>query len=60
MRAALKRQVIKTKDDGFLPEGSKLEGYDASQAAEAWPVERVFELAGLASQRDPNALCGVP
>lgn len=56
MRAALKRQVTKTKDNGFLPEGSKLEGYDASHAPDAWPVERVFELAGLASLRDPASL----
>lgn len=53
MRAALKRQVLEIKDNGFLPEGSALEGYDASQAPGAWPVERVFELANLASDRNP-------
>lgn len=56
MRAALKQQVLKTKDNGFLPEGSKLEGYEASHSPDAWPVERVFDLAGLASQRNPANL----
>jgi arylsulfatase A-like enzyme len=52
LRAALKRQVLLTYDNGFLPEGSALEGYEASRAPGAWPVERVFDLAGLASERD--------
>ncbi|HQU41222.1 MAG TPA: sulfatase-like hydrolase/transferase, partial [Pirellulales bacterium] len=56
MRAALQRHVLATKDNGFLPEGSALEGYEASHAPGAWPVERVFDLAGLASQRDPANL----
>ncbi len=56
MRAALRRQVLETKDNGFLPEGSALEGYDASHASGAWPVEEVFTLASLASERKPTAL----
>ncbi|HEX7375473.1 MAG TPA: sulfatase-like hydrolase/transferase [Pirellulales bacterium] len=56
MRAALKRHVLETSDNGFLPEGSPLEGYEASQAAGAWPVERVFDLATLASDGNPADL----
>ena len=56
MRAALKGHVLETKDNGFLPEGSALEGYDASHAPGAWPVERVYFLAGLASERNPANL----
>jgi len=52
MREALEKRVVADKDNGFLPEGSKLEGYDASHAAGAFPIERVFALANLASDRD--------
>ena len=47
-----KRQV----DNGFVPEGSPLEGYEASRKAGAWSLERVFELANLASGRNPENL----
>ncbi|MCX6910214.1 MAG: sulfatase-like hydrolase/transferase [Verrucomicrobia bacterium] len=52
MRAALKRHTLEINDNGFLPEGSALEGYDASRAPGAFPLERAFELAALASDRD--------
>ncbi len=55
-RAELKRRVLAYKDNGFLPEGSPLEGYDASRKEGAWTVERVFELAMLASERNPANL----
>jgi len=55
-RAELKRRVLAYKDNGFLPEGSVLEGYDTSHKEGAWPVERVFELAMLASERNPANL----
>lgn len=51
MRAALDRRLIANMDNGFLPEGSALEGYEASHAAGAYPIERVVALANLASQR---------
>jgi HEAT repeat protein len=56
MRAALAQHTIEVNDNGFLPEGSTLEGYDASRVAGAYPIKRVFELADLASQRDPANL----
>jgi tetratricopeptide (TPR) repeat protein len=52
LRAALRQRMIDLKDNGLLPEGSALEGYDASHAAGAWPVERVVDLANRASDRD--------
>ena len=52
LRAALRQRMMDLKDNGLLPEGSALEGYDASHAAGAWPVERVVELACRASDRD--------
>ncbi|OHE78803.1 MAG: hypothetical protein A2107_04200 [Verrucomicrobia bacterium GWF2_62_7] len=56
MRAALRRHTIEINDNGFLPEGSTLEGYDASRQPGAYPLERVFEMATLASDRNPRNL----
>jgi arylsulfatase A-like enzyme len=56
MRVALKERMVELKDNGFLPEGSTLEGYDASHKAGGWPVEKVIGLATLASERDPANL----
>jgi len=56
MRAALAKRVLANNDNGFLPEGSALEGYDASRVAGAYPIERVFALANLASERNPANL----
>ena len=56
MRAALKAHTLAVVDNGFLPEGSPLQGYEASRASGAFPLERVFDLANLASNRDPAAL----
>ncbi|MEP6668825.1 MAG: sulfatase-like hydrolase/transferase [Chthoniobacter sp.] len=52
MRAELKRRVVENKDNGFLPEGSPLEGYEASHKAGAYPVEEVVAIATKASERD--------
>jgi arylsulfatase A-like enzyme len=56
MRAALLGQTLRIKDNGLLPEGSPLEGYDASRAPGAWDVEKVYALACQASDRDPANL----
>jgi hypothetical protein len=56
LRAALKSHTLEIVDNGFLPEGSPLEGYDASRMPGTWPLERVFDLANLASERNPANL----
>jgi len=56
MRACLRQRVLEIKDNGFLPEGSTLEGYDASHAPGAYPIERAFALAQTASARNPADL----
>lgn len=56
MRAALRQWALETKDNGLIPEGSALEGYEASRRAGAFTVERVFETAILASDRNPSEL----
>lgn len=60
MRQALAAQMIENRDNGLLPEGCELEGYEASRRPGSWPVERVLATALLASdQRAENlgALC---
>jgi len=51
MRGEMRRRLLAIKDNGFIPEGSPLEGYAASRAPGAVPFERVVDLASLASQR---------
>jgi arylsulfatase A-like enzyme len=56
MREALRRHTLEVNDNGFLPEGSTLEGYDASRQPGAYPLDRVFAMAMLASDRDAKNL----
>lgn len=56
MRAALEKRVVETVDNGFMPEGSAHEGYDASRAPGAFPIRKAFEMACAASDRNPAAL----
>jgi hypothetical protein len=57
MRAALDAHMVAVNDNGFIPESSPLEGYEASRAPGAYPLKRVMELAARAIQRDArNAL----
>lgn len=54
LRAALDAQMLAVNDNGFIPESSPLEGYDASRAPGAYPLKRVMQLAARAIQRDPR------
>jgi hypothetical protein len=56
MRRALKQRVLALNDNGFLPEGSAIEGYEASRQPGAYPAEKVFDVATLASERNPANL----
>lgn len=56
MRDALRQQVVKIRDNGFLPEGSEAEGFIAAQQNELFPMERVFDLAVKASEQNPKHL----
>jgi HEAT repeat protein len=52
MRAALRKHMIDTRDNGFIPEGAAAEGWTASRDEAAYPLERVMVLADLATARD--------
>jgi len=54
MRGALDRHMLAINDNGFIPEGSALEGWDASRVAGAYPLRRVMLLARKAIARDPR------
>ena len=56
MRAALREHLLAVRDNGFIPEGSPLEGYDASRDAAAYPLEKVLDAADAAAQRHPANL----
>ena len=56
MRKALDAHLLDTNDNGFIPEGSPLEGYDQSRAPGAFPIKKVLRVAGTAIERDPEHL----
>jgi arylsulfatase A-like enzyme len=56
MRRALDRHLLEVNDNGFIPEGSPLEGYDQSRVPGAYPLPDILELAATATQRDPANL----
>lgn len=61
MRAKLRADMVEVKDTGFIPEGmfEKLAGdktlYDYAQS-DAYPIERVIDVADLATSREAEAL----
>jgi arylsulfatase A-like enzyme len=54
MRRALDRHMLETNDNGLIPEGSPLEGYEQSRAPGAYPLRRAMRLAELAAERDED------
>jgi arylsulfatase A-like enzyme len=52
MRAALDAHMLRVNDNGFIPESSPVEGYDASRAPGAYPLPRVMQVASKAIARD--------
>ncbi|MBM4016752.1 MAG: DUF4976 domain-containing protein [Planctomycetes bacterium] len=56
MRAALREHMLNIRDNGFIPEGSPLEGYDSARDPQAYPLERVLDVADAATKRDPANL----
>ena len=56
MREALRSHTIEINDNGFMPEGSLLEGYDESRVKGAYPLAEVYQMALLASELNPDNL----
>ncbi len=61
MRAKLREEMLAIRDTGFIPEGmfARLAGdrtiYEYAQC-DAYPLERIIDLADLATSRDPKNL----
>jgi arylsulfatase A-like enzyme len=53
MRAACREFILKYRDNGFIPEGSDLEGYVKAHDDKVYPLERIVDVADLAILRDP-------
>jgi hypothetical protein len=53
LEGLFRNHMLEINDDGFLPEGSTVQGYDASRKRGAYPLERIPDVADKAIQRDP-------
>src|SRR3954452_6604866 len=56
MRRALDEHMLAVNDNGFIPESSPLEGYDASRTRGAYPLADLMSLAATAIRRDASDL----
>lgn len=57
MSKALDAHMLEVNDNGFIPEGSPLEGYEQSRRPGAYPLEEVLRVADVAIERkDPGAV----
>lgn len=56
LREALDEHMLAINDNGFIPEGSPVEGYDASREPGAYPLAKLMALGELAIARDGSNL----
>jgi arylsulfatase A-like enzyme len=52
MRQALDAHMLAINDNGFIPEGSVIEGYNESRRRGAYPLGRAMALAAIAARGD--------
>lgn len=52
LRDRLDEHLLAVNDNGFIPEGAPLEGYDASRVRGAYPLAQVMSVAATAIRRD--------
>lgn len=53
MRRALDAHMLAIRDNGFIPEGLPVEGYQASRSTAAYPLKQIMALAADAARGDP-------
>ncbi|PKP91879.1 MAG: sulfatase [Alphaproteobacteria bacterium HGW-Alphaproteobacteria-16] len=53
MRRALDAHMLAIRDNGFIPEGLLVEGYQASRSTAAYPLKQIMALAADAARGDP-------
>jgi arylsulfatase A-like enzyme len=54
MRALIDQHILDVNDNGFIPEGSPIEGYDESRVPGSFPLCEIMTIAAKAIQRDPS------
>jgi len=52
MRQALDTHMIEVNDNGFIPDGCPIEGYEESRKQGAYPLRRIMDLAAVAAKGD--------
>jgi HEAT repeat protein len=56
MRSALRQHMLDVRDNGFIPEGSPLQGYSTSHDAKDYPMEAIMEVADTAIRQKTEDL----
>ncbi len=56
LRRSLDRHMIRINDNGFIPEGSEIEGYGPSRLPGAYPLRRIMVIAQAAARADPRKI----
>jgi hypothetical protein len=56
MRAALRAHLLEIRDNGFIPEGSPLEGFVPTRDDAAYPLAKILDFAEVVTQRDAGNL----
>ncbi|EJL35115.1 sulfatase-like hydrolase/transferase [Novosphingobium sp. AP12] len=56
MRRALDAHMLEVNDNGFLPEGSPVEGYLESRRKGAYPLKRIMAVAATAAEGNASSL----
>lgn len=56
VRRALDDHMLRVNDNGFIPEGSPLEGFEESRRPGAYPLQRIMALASVAARGRPDSL----
>ncbi len=51
LRSVLDAHLLSVNDNGFIPEGSPIEGFLESQVKDSYPLEKIMALASLAARR---------
>jgi hypothetical protein len=58
LRHALDSHMLRVNDNGFIPEGAPLQGFESSRRPGAYPLRRVKAVADRAIARDPRHVRG--
>ncbi|MDB5324070.1 MAG: sulfatase [Phycisphaerales bacterium] len=56
MRAALRGHILEIRDNGFIPEGSPLEGFVETRDEGAYPLAKIVDFADVVTRRDVENL----